>query len=50
MLRRRQALIARRRALQAANKGVSPSTQSKSAENHVTMPSALALPENVVRN
>src|SRR5438105_15552560 len=49
MIRRRQALIARRRALQAANKGVVPSTPPKSADNHVTMPSALALPENVVK-
>jgi len=50
MIRRRQALIARRRALQAANKGVVPSTPPKSADNHVNMPSALALPENVVKD
>ena len=49
-LRRRQALIARRRALQAANKGVVPTAQPRAADNHVTMASALALPENVVRN
>ncbi len=50
MLRRRQAMIARRRALQAANRIAPSSVQPKTAENHVTMPSALALPENVLRD
>src|ERR1700756_4753027 len=50
MLRRRQAMIARRRALQAANRVAQSPVQSKTAENHVNMPSALALPENVLRD
>ena len=49
-LRRRQAMIARRRALQAANRVAQSPMQPKAAENHVTMPTALALPENVLRD
>src|SRR5581483_2266992 len=49
MLRRRQAMIARRRALQARYGFSTPVAQPKVAENHVTMPSALALPENILR-
>ena len=57
MLRRRQARIARRRALQAAARSsatpmamptVAP--QAKAAENHVVIPTALALPESLYRN
>ena len=50
-MRRRQAAIAQRRALQAAlrnNQGVM-SADSKSA-NHVALPGALSLPESVYRN
>ncbi len=58
MLRRRQATVARRRALQAAarysasiSKPVPASTtQPKSSENHVVVPSALALPDNIYRD
>lgn len=58
LLRRRQAMMARRRALQAAarytasNSTPMPSTasQPKSAENHVVVPSALALPDNIYRD
>lgn len=51
MLRRRQAMIARRRALQAATRN-NPAqvAQPKSAENHVSLPSALAFPDNVYRD
>lgn len=55
MLRRRQALIARRRAMQAmqqltaANKPA-PATEPKVAGNHVSLPAALAFPENVYRD
>jgi hypothetical protein len=49
--RRRQAAIARRRALQATlrNNGAADSP-IKSADNHVALPSALALPESVYRD
>lgn len=50
LLRRRQAMMARRRALQALNRQANQAAQPKSAENHVTMPSALALPENIYRD
>ncbi len=50
MVRRRQAMIARRRALQAGRDRVTPMPQAKSADNHVAMPSALALPQNVYRD
>ena len=51
LLRRRQAAIARRRALQAAlRNGVMPTTQAKSADNHVALPTALSLPESVYRD
>ncbi len=43
-------MIARRRALQAGNDRVTPMLPAKSADNHVTMPSALALPQNVYRD
>lgn len=51
LLRRRQAMIARRRALQAAARNT-PATvnQSRSSENHVSLPPALAFPENVFRD
>jgi len=57
MLRRRQAMVARRRALQAAARNLAqarPTQQSspemKSAENHVSLPTAMAFPENVYRD
>lgn len=56
MLRRRQAMIARRRALQAQMRNAQPANaieqrlEAKSAENHVSLPSALAFPENVYRD
>jgi hypothetical protein len=58
MLRRRQAVIARRRALQAAarNSVATPATtstavpQPKTAENHVVVSNALALPNNIYRD
>lgn len=55
MLRRRQAMIARRRAMRAmeqmaaANKPL-PTTEPKSAGNHVSLPAALSFPENVYRD
>lgn len=58
MLRRRQAMMARRRAMQAAARYSASTTtpmpsslaQPKSAENHVVVPSAFALPDNVYRD
>lgn len=51
LLRRRQAMIARRRALQAETRNApAQAAQPKSAENHVSLPSALAFPENVYRD
>jgi hypothetical protein len=51
MLRRRQAMIARRRALQAGNgNNIMPVSRTKSADNHVALPAALAFPENVYRD
>jgi hypothetical protein len=43
-------MIARRRALQAGTDRVTPMPPAKSADNHVAMPSALALPQNVYRD
>jgi hypothetical protein len=57
MVRRRQAMIARRRALRAAARQLVKAQpaqlnrmEAKSAENHVTLPAALAFPENVYRD
>jgi len=51
MLRRRQAIIARRRALEAqARTATTPAELTKSADNHVALPAALAFPENVYRD
>ena len=48
-MRRRQAAIARRRALQAALRNGRPGSELKAA-NHVAFPNALAFPESVVRD
>jgi hypothetical protein len=57
MLRRRQAMIARRRAMRAMQAmqlasvdRAMPLPETKSADNHVTVPGALAFPENVYRD
>lgn len=51
MIRRRQAMMARRRALQAvARNSARPQPSAKTAENHVVVPTALALPESVYRD
>jgi len=52
MLRRRQAAIARRRALQASlrDKPGTMTADGKAVANHVTLPDALALPESVYRD
>jgi len=58
MLRRRQAMTARRRAFQAAarNSAGTPATvpstapQPRTAENHVVVPTALTLPDNIYRD
>src|SRR5262249_62419419 len=57
MLRRRQAMIARRRALRAMQAmqtasadRVMPAADTKSADNHVAVPTALSFPENVFRD
>jgi hypothetical protein len=46
LLRRRQAIIARRRALEAQGRNVSRPAAT-SADNHASLPAALAFPENV---
>ena len=51
MVRRRQALVVRRRALQAQfGKRVTPSVLTKSSDNHVALPAALAFPDSVYRD
>ena len=53
MLRRRQAMIARRRAMREMLASASrsmPASEMKSADNHVSVPTALSFPENVFRD